>query len=83
MGPGAIKSRFEPCSVERHPENLSNFDGASLGVSSPGTRVPDWLRYLCYTLVRGLGGVDSGGPAACVGEGAVLAGAVVTDRAHS
>ncbi len=26
MGPGAINSGFEPCSVERHPENLSNCD---------------------------------------------------------
>ena len=26
MNPGAINSRFEPCSVERHPENLSNLD---------------------------------------------------------
>ena len=24
MYAGAINSRFEPCSVERHPENLSN-----------------------------------------------------------
>ena len=28
MEPGAINSRFEPCSVERHPENLSDFDDA-------------------------------------------------------
>ena len=28
MGPGAINSRFEPCSVERHSEILSDFDGA-------------------------------------------------------
>ena len=28
MNPGAINSRFEPCSVERHPENLSDFDDA-------------------------------------------------------
>jgi hypothetical protein len=28
MNPGAINSRFEPCSIERHPENLSDFDGA-------------------------------------------------------
>jgi hypothetical protein len=27
MEPGAIDSGFEPCSVERHPENLSGFDG--------------------------------------------------------
>ena len=26
--PGAINSRFEPCSVERHPGSLSDFDGA-------------------------------------------------------
>ena len=28
MNPGAINSRFEPCSIERHPENLSDFDDA-------------------------------------------------------
>ena len=28
MEPGAINSRFEPSSVERHPENLSDFDDA-------------------------------------------------------
>ena len=28
MNPGAINSCFEPCSVERHPESLTNFDGA-------------------------------------------------------
>ena len=26
VNPGAINSGFEPCSVERHPESLSNFD---------------------------------------------------------
>ena len=28
MNPGAINSGFEPCSVERHLENLSDFDDA-------------------------------------------------------
>ena len=60
MNPGAINSRFEPCSVERHPENLSNFDGASLGTcwclshSIDSRSIPKVL-LTWYFLVRPLG----------------------------
>jgi hypothetical protein len=38
------------------------------GVSSSGTRVPVWLRYLCSSRGWGLGGVGSLGSTAGVGE---------------
>ena len=47
-------------------------------MSSSGTRVPVWLRYLCSTPGWGLGGVDAVWPATRVGEGSVFS-SVVTD----
>ena len=41
-------------------------------LSSSGTRVPVWLRYLCSTPGWGLGGVDAVWPATRVGEGSVF-----------
>ena len=41
-------------------------------MSSSGTRVPVWLRYLCSTPGWGLGGVDAVWPATRVGEGSVF-----------
>jgi hypothetical protein len=38
-------------------------------LSSSGTRVPVWLRYLCSSRGWGLGGVGSLGSTAGVGEG--------------
>ena len=43
-----------------------------LHLSSSGTRVPVWLRYLCSTPGWGLGGVDAVWPATRVGEGSVF-----------
>ena len=44
----------------------------NVAMSSSGTRVPVWLRYLCSTPGWGLGGVDAVWPATRVGEGSVF-----------
>ena len=57
-------------SINRSRTTTSGFRMAH--VSSSGTRVPVWLRYLCSTPGWGLGGVDAVWPATRVGEGSVF-----------
>ena len=61
-------------------DTLSVSDTCCPFMSRSGTRATYWLRYLGDTLRRGLGGVDATWSASQIGERAVLAGAVVTDR---